>query len=276
MVQSAIYIFHLCGNSEYDVVFTPVIGMCCVFYFIFHPAWNLLALSWCGCQTVSIVAPRFYLPRLFSLPLFLNCSGIRGQLQRNHLRSRIELQRGWIWIWQEAIPISNSTMKKWSRCIRKDIAAERLEKSLDLQKNRLKNVWEGQDAKPGKSRNVFQNNVGGQQSKYQPHCQHWKKKWNRFEWKMNCCGIFSKQPKGSESPSQIRGHTKICNQVSGRFYVPLLWCITQRILQLPKAKQAVKSGDPFGGTDSSMSWQWKIYVHVRLSSGPALDRASIW
>ena len=41
---------------------------------------------------------------------------------------------------------------------------------LDLQKNRSKNVCEGQGAKLKKSRNVFQNDVGGQQSKYQLHC----------------------------------------------------------------------------------------------------------
>ena len=101
----------------------------------------------------------------------MNCSAKKGQLQRNHPRSRIELQRGWIWIWQEAIPISNSTMKKWSRCIRKATAVEKSEKSLDLQKNRSKNVWGGQGAKPGKNRKVFQNDVGNQQSKYQLHCQ---------------------------------------------------------------------------------------------------------
>ena len=174
-------------------------------------------------------------------------------LQRNHLRSRIELQRGWICIWREAILISNSTTKKWNRCIRKDTVAGRSEKSLDLQKSRSKNVCEGQGAKLKRSRNVFQNDAGGRQSKSQLPCQRWKKKWNSFEWKMNCCGIFSKQSKGSESPSQIYGHTKICNQVSGCFYVPFLWCITQRILQLSKAKQAVESGISFGGTDSGMS-----------------------
>ena len=42
-------------------------------------------------------------------------------------------------------------MKKWNRCIRKDTAAERSEKSLDLQTNRSKNVCEGQDAKLKKS-----------------------------------------------------------------------------------------------------------------------------
>lgn len=61
-------------------------------------------------------------------------------------------------------------MKKWNRCIRKDTVAGRSEKSLDLQKNRSKNVCEGQGAKLKKSRNVFQNDVGGQQSKYQLHC----------------------------------------------------------------------------------------------------------
>ena len=101
----------------------------------------------------------------------MNYSAPKGQLQRNHPRSRIELQRGWIWLWRENIPISNSTMKKWSRCIRKGTAAERLEKSLDLQKTRSKNVWGGQDAKPGKSRKVYQNDAGDQQGKHQPHCQ---------------------------------------------------------------------------------------------------------
>ena len=40
--------------------------------------------------------------------------------------------------------ISSSTMKKWSSCIMNDTAAERWEKSLDLQKIRLKSVREGQ------------------------------------------------------------------------------------------------------------------------------------
>lgn len=63
-----------------------------------------------------------------------------------------------------------STMKKWNRCIRKATVAGRLEKSLDLQKNGSKNVCEGQGAKFKKNRNVFQSDVGGQQSKYQLHC----------------------------------------------------------------------------------------------------------
>ncbi len=33
---------------------------------------------------------------------------------------------------------------------------------------------------------------------------------------------FLKAAKGGEGPSQIRGHTKICSQVSGRYYVPFL------------------------------------------------------
>ena len=40
-----------------------------------------------------------------------------------------------------------------------------------VQKNRAKNICEGQDAKLRKNRNICQNDAEGQQSKCQLHCQ---------------------------------------------------------------------------------------------------------
>ena len=49
---------------EYHVVFAPVTGMGCVFYFIFHPSKTSLLFR----AKSRLVAPRFYLPRLFYPP----------------------------------------------------------------------------------------------------------------------------------------------------------------------------------------------------------------
>ena len=56
-------------RRKYQVIFAPIAGMCRMLYLIFHLPKTSFALSWCSCQTISIVARRLYLPWLFYLPL---------------------------------------------------------------------------------------------------------------------------------------------------------------------------------------------------------------
>ena len=81
----------------------------------------------------------------------------------------------------------------------------------------------------------------------------------RFLRKLICedCGAFYGSKVWDSIDQYRKQHWQSNRKFSNHSHSPMNYfakrCITQQILQFPNAKQAVKSGVPFGGTDSSMS-----------------------
>ena len=101
-------------------------------------------------------------------------------------------------------------------------------------------------------------------------CRNTSTRISVWKWKWNCCGIFSRSPKGSESQRQIQHHLPASGKVQHQWNVPDLWRLTQRLLQLCEKNGFTSKRSATGWEDQRVSS--RVQTNLRLPQSAHLAR----